>query len=397
MTMETLKIGWIDYSKEDRNKALNVINLLSEPGSVDELGVGVIRDAYSNIFFPGTSTIQTRAKYFLIVPYLFYEIEKSKTMSSTRMLDELHEKELDLIEVLKSEEELGIIGELSGRSLKRKPSEIYWNGLKTFGIFKGENLSMDEYLRIVSKWKSDKKLKSSATIKVDRNIDGDYDDADACFGDYIGFWSAPIPECNWREKLSITLTKDEASYLKAQIVKSRPESLMAQALKQESSDFYEAECFEQLDGIITSFSNDTQKHYHEAKRFAEFLQGIQLRFNIILSQGKKENLTDDWIKWWADESKYKSIDLGFIRSLGVSNESLFYFLEKCQAAMLDERIDDLDQLIIARERKLKGLSRAKTSNVNDFVYKGWVGLSRLQYRFDRAKRIMQEIHIGLEG
>ena len=50
-----------------------MINLLSEQGAVDELGIGIVRDAFANYFFPGTSTIQTRAKYFLIVPYVLRE------------------------------------------------------------------------------------------------------------------------------------------------------------------------------------------------------------------------------------------------------------------------------------------------------------------------------------
>lgn len=54
-----MQLGWIDFSKEDRQKAFDVINLLSEQGAVDELGIGVIRDAFANYFFPGTSTIQT--------------------------------------------------------------------------------------------------------------------------------------------------------------------------------------------------------------------------------------------------------------------------------------------------------------------------------------------------
>ena len=68
-----MQLGWIDFSKEDRQKALDVINLLSEQGAVDELGIGIVRDAFANYFFPGTSTIQTRAKYFLIVPYILRE------------------------------------------------------------------------------------------------------------------------------------------------------------------------------------------------------------------------------------------------------------------------------------------------------------------------------------
>jgi hypothetical protein len=34
-----------------------------------------VRDALANILFPGTSTIQTRARYFLLVPWIYRELE----------------------------------------------------------------------------------------------------------------------------------------------------------------------------------------------------------------------------------------------------------------------------------------------------------------------------------
>jgi len=52
-----------------------VLDLLAEKGVVDELGIGVIRDAFADLLFPGISTIQTRAKYFLIVPRLLKDYE----------------------------------------------------------------------------------------------------------------------------------------------------------------------------------------------------------------------------------------------------------------------------------------------------------------------------------
>ena len=64
-----MELGWIDFSKSEREKILNILDALTEPGVLDELGVSPIRDGYSDLFFPGTSTIQTRAKYFFIVPY----------------------------------------------------------------------------------------------------------------------------------------------------------------------------------------------------------------------------------------------------------------------------------------------------------------------------------------
>ena len=60
-----MQLGWVDFSREDREKVLDVMNLLQEQGAVDEIGIGLVRDAFANLFFPGTSTVQTVAKYFL--------------------------------------------------------------------------------------------------------------------------------------------------------------------------------------------------------------------------------------------------------------------------------------------------------------------------------------------
>ncbi len=73
-----MSLGWIVFSKNERNKVLNVIHLLDEPGAVDELGIGAIRDSFADYFFPGTSTVQTRAKYFLIIPYVLMKSERGK-------------------------------------------------------------------------------------------------------------------------------------------------------------------------------------------------------------------------------------------------------------------------------------------------------------------------------
>ena len=40
-------LGWIDFSKEERDKALDILRLLQDPGAVDELGIGIVRDGHS--------------------------------------------------------------------------------------------------------------------------------------------------------------------------------------------------------------------------------------------------------------------------------------------------------------------------------------------------------------
>jgi hypothetical protein len=75
-------LTWLDYSDRQRREALDVIDLFREQDTVDELGLGTIRDAFANFFFPGTSTIQTRARYFLFLPWVFLDLERRGTPSA---------------------------------------------------------------------------------------------------------------------------------------------------------------------------------------------------------------------------------------------------------------------------------------------------------------------------
>lgn len=46
-----MQLGWVDFSKADREKVLDVINLLQAPGVVDEIDIGLIRDSFANFSF----------------------------------------------------------------------------------------------------------------------------------------------------------------------------------------------------------------------------------------------------------------------------------------------------------------------------------------------------------
>ena len=72
---------WVDFAEEDRQKMLNVVHLFREQDTRDELGIGTIRDAFADYFFPGTSTIQMKARYMLFVTWIYRELEKKKIPS----------------------------------------------------------------------------------------------------------------------------------------------------------------------------------------------------------------------------------------------------------------------------------------------------------------------------
>jgi hypothetical protein len=47
-------LTWIDLTATDRDKVRRVLDLFKEQGTVDELGLGSLRDLFSNALFPGT-------------------------------------------------------------------------------------------------------------------------------------------------------------------------------------------------------------------------------------------------------------------------------------------------------------------------------------------------------
>jgi hypothetical protein len=391
-----LEIGWVDFSKGQRDKVLSVINLLSEQGAVDELGVGVIRDSFANIFFPGTSTIQTRAKYFLLTGYILSGLERDSGMTPERMINRLHAKELDLIEVLKRDGEMGVIGGAAGKRLKRKPSEIYWSGIRTYGIFTGGKMSLYDYARVVCLLKGRQQNIKSLGATREKDDRNDADDADAVESDISGgFWR--LPRFNWEENLSINLTFGEAIFLKERIISSVPGSFLAWVLKNNYTQFLGFQSFDQLAGIRNLLPEDIASDCLMAIEFADFAYGMHLRYNVMLSREKDDEAVQKWEAWRHEMEQYARLDLSNIlfKRLNINNGPLIKFLFDCKNAMLEKDIQKLDKIILNREKSLKGEKRSKLYNASEFDYEGWVGIGKLQYRLPNAQNIVADIFKGL--
>src|SRR3954462_15266264 len=75
-------LAWIDFDEAERQRAQRILALFQEHESRDELGLGAIRDSIADHLFPGTSTIQTRLRYMLFIPWIFQVIAKSAGASA---------------------------------------------------------------------------------------------------------------------------------------------------------------------------------------------------------------------------------------------------------------------------------------------------------------------------
>ena len=125
---------WLDYSERERRKMLDVVDLFREHDTRDELGVGSVRDAFADMLFPGTSTIMTRARYFLLVPWAYLKLERLHVRSA-EIAARARQAELNLVEPIeRSDDNDGNIGKVAKTTLKRLPSSVYWQGLSVWGI-----------------------------------------------------------------------------------------------------------------------------------------------------------------------------------------------------------------------------------------------------------------------
>ncbi|MFX4263564.1 DUF6361 family protein [Pelotomaculum propionicicum] len=400
---QTLQIGWIDYGSRDRNKILSILSLLSAPEAVDELGIGVVRDGFADLLFPGTSTIQTRAKYFLLVPYIMMELERENIMNPKVFMDRLSIEEIALISILKKDNAEGVIGGRSGEKLQRKPSSIYWNGINTFGIFQNySRLSLNGYVRAVCALKREKRL-LSASGHIDKGEGTD--DADKMYCSASGFWRVPPPPEKWRESVTIELTDEEAGFLRDRIIKSEhsKDSLLAYILR---NNLYEVITYDDISIIDKEIElpQDIREDYEMAQRFAEFIYGANIRYNVILSGGQNDEANEEWDIW------YDSVTNGFIQNydiyeavnrLSISRQNrarLLPFIDKWKKAVLSGDVAIMNNHIIAREIELKGKERAKLNSENTSWQDGvWLGGRRLQYRFRNTRRLIEDICNGLGG
>ncbi|MCR5772784.1 MAG: DUF6361 family protein [Butyrivibrio sp.] len=388
-----MPIGWIDFSKDERNKVLNVIHLLDEPGAVDELGIGAIRDAFADYFFPGTSTVQTRAKYFLIVPYVLFEAGNGKYGSDINtILRRIDSEERNCRDILIKTSNDGVIGSLVPRSwVLRTPSNIYWNGIKRIGIFK-EDLSVKEYIHQSIIQRNLKQTKAYGNRDKDAE-ENEKDDVDAGDITSIQFWSlGDTYHSDWRDNLSIELLPGEAAFLRTQIITTQRNSLFAFVLKNNIElDKYSS--FGALTEDIKESVDEELRYMMElANDFNNLVSIITTRYNLIVSGGNNEYAQENWELYSKDLKRRSQVDLKAIfHKLDIRNLKLKTFLIRVQDAIRDDDIEAVDNLIVKREIALKGPKRAKTNRVGEFKNQNWIGIDRLDYRYTPAKRIIRDI------
>jgi len=392
-----MQLGWIDFSKTERNKILSVLELLSQDGTLDELGIAPVRDGFSNLFFPGTSTIQTRAKYFFLVPYALKELELSEETNPNKILRELNEVERECGEILleQNKNENGIIGKRSlqnGKWVKRTPADIYWAGLRKYGIFTGGNISLTEYVRAACALKKQKATLTKLGNRNDSAEENEADDKNAGNLFKMQFWKMPLYNDNWYDEIDMRLTKDEGAFLKEQIILTCPNTILSYILENNMTEILELESFGDLSAIIDKFPQEMQDDYYLSLAFSDFMLVARTLYNIMISDEQNEEANELFELLKEEMTVRANVDIDVIMSkLYIYKTDLKNFLKQLQTCMLNSDIDGMKKTIKAREVMLKGANRAKTAHPGEFNNDEWYGGKELDYRFYNAKTIIRDI------
>jgi hypothetical protein len=389
--VKQLQIGFIDFSREERNKVLATLRMLGTQTALDELGIGVIRDAYADIMFPGISTIQTRAKYFVLIPYLFSKAANQNFSSGNELYRWLIANEDGLVEILvrnSGAEATGIIGKNAlkqKRVVKMKPSSIYWNGLRTFEIVRNPGLSLKSACDITWRSAQNKKV-------LQPKVDGEtFDDRSAGSGHAVLF--SPIqPDYDFMKESAMSLTLKEAEYLEGRILKSSAtqNTLMAFLIKNRIN----CDQFEDIPSAI--LPPEIKSDFLLARDFSQFIVGAHIRYNVIFSNGNDKKMNESFEKWLL-EIRQNPIDLSRVLGRIKSNNHTSKFCKDFFESAISNDLKRMDELIIAREKAVKS-DRSKLCKPSEYQYdhNRPIHFYKLDYRFGTAKNIIEDIIAGLE-
>ncbi|MHB1422391.1 MAG: DUF6361 family protein [Gemmataceae bacterium] len=397
---------WLDYSEYERRKMLDAIALFDEPNTRDELGLGGVRDAFADQLFPGTNTIQTRAKYFLFIPWIYLILERKQT-SSAEVEKEDRKLETKLIlSLLESEDKDGIIGKQKKDNLLRLPSSIYWHGLRTWGIrhFPGSqddyHRSLDLfYLRWHNRRASRREFEGEAEDEPDRHN-----------------WHSELPSVpdNFPREASLALTQPEAVYLREQIMSHCRDSLLAVLVRDRIS----------VDGVnyawelTASLPPAVRELLDHGENFSQIMHGAQLLYNLMLAEiVRREDLIDDYRNrlgnWW-EQIQTRGQQLRewnrqrFWHLVGQGNSRVpipakQFVNDWVNLALGAKTQAEVVENIAARNRiemREAQLKREQARLHNKHAQERWLGASgagQMDLRWNRAQRIVADILTGLEN
>lgn len=406
----TSLIAWLDASSEDQRRMREIVNLFSERESRDELGIGQVRDALSDALWPGTSTLFTRARYFLFIPWCFRAAAEARNdVDKAAALADQNERRL-IRGLLDAGEGDGVIGGTVGAAVKNLPSALYWGGMRTHGILNDPALSREDALAA-----------EFDRVHTRRSAAVQYEDEAASVWHEGGFhptlplvpegFPTEVPE-------GFAMPSSEASWLRDRMLASAPGTMLEFALKNRPDVDSELPW---TDSVLTSAEGERAKVLDDARRFSTLMNSASLVYNLLLADAYEHegfnrveepvaeyrerlkrwaeapNLDRDIVTWDRDEFWRRVLEQNpnvNPRSRRFIDDWLDLIASSDLSALADD--DSVRSFITRREREHK---RSQARLTNKRLLEAWLGSAGsrpLVYRWTQIRPVIQDIHDGLD-
>lgn len=285
----SVRMGWLNLSDEEQRRARACLRQFQTEGTLDELGFGIIRDAFADVFFPATSTIMTRTRYLIFVAATFMCIERERLTGgkAARRLKILEDSLRSFLtrENAGSEserKERGVIGASAKGDLQRYPSSIYWNALKRLGLFLRPKWGLTFYLDHLAEYYSatTPRKDDDGLAHLAATVEPTWDPE---LGQLLPGSVGITKDLEFLPGVDFDLTRAEATYLKdcfETMAEADEPSLLAHLLTQtkplEFNFPWETPC---PDGLKVAIDH--------AQAFSMFTKGATLQYYELLVQAQR--------------------------------------------------------------------------------------------------------------
>ncbi|WKU04464.1 DUF6361 family protein [Micromonospora sp. HUAS LYJ1] len=393
----TSRLSWLDTSREDQQRMRELLKLFSDTESRDELGIGQVRDAFSDLLFPGTSVLQNRARYLLIVPWCYQEAQK-RGLRGDRLAARVDRNERKVIAaLLRGEDTEGMIGRRAGVGVRTLPSNIYAVALQEYGIRSGADDTAP-----------DRRL-AEADELTDRSR---------------GSWHPTLPgaPANFPQEVEggLRLHPDEARWLRERIIDAVPGTLLAYLLDPAHRPGSEGDA-PWDEPVALAAPEPIGSLVRDAQRFSLAMHGAALLYNLLVAEryeraglseheepaARYRHRLSEWsgrvpaepgLKGWDRSGMWTRL---IERNPRIStNVKARQFIERWLDSVTSGAAGDaagdstLRGLVSERERSVK---KGQSRLVNDKLLRTWSGASgsrRLVFRWPQVRRILADIHDG---
>ena len=360
--------------------------------------------------WPGTSTLFTRARYFLFIPWCYRAAAEARNdVDKAAALADQNERRL-IRALTDAGERDGVIGANVGMALKNLPSALYWGGMRTHGILNDPTLSRDDAI-----------VAEIDRVHTRRPVSVEYEDEVAAVWHDGAFHSTlpAVPDGFPGEApAGFAMPRSEAAWLRDRMLASSPDTMLEYAL-QRRPDADSAVPWE--DSVLMSADGERAKVLDDARRFSILMNSASLVYNLLLAEAyehegfdRVENPVDAYrerLDQWAEQPglahDIATWDRGAFwrrvleRNPGVNLRSRRFIdmwldlLRDADLAALADN-EDVRSFIRGREREHK---RAQARLTNKRLLQAWLGSSGsrpLVYRWTQMRPIIHDIHDGLE-